>query len=149
MRLKAFMMVACFFAVFGSFAQAKFEQAKQQAHEQHKLILLNFSGSDWCGPCIKLKKDFLEIPAFQQFSDSTLVFINADFPRQKKHQLSKEEQQQNDLLAEHYNAKGAFPFTVLLDENGRPLKSWEGYPKEKPEEFIDEIQTMANAINSK
>ena len=63
---------------------ADFSEAQQIAKQNHKLILLNFSGSDWCGPCIKLKKDVFESAEFQSFAESNLVLLRADFPRLKK-----------------------------------------------------------------
>lgn len=61
-----------------------FENAKKRASEEHKLILLNFSGSDWCGPCIKLHDEIFESATFKSFADGNLILINADFPRLKK-----------------------------------------------------------------
>jgi thioredoxin-related protein len=103
--------------------------AKTQAKTEKKKILLNFSGSDWCGPCIKLKKDFFENEAFKTYSDKNLILVRADFPRKKKNALSKELTASNEKLAELYNQEGKFPLTVLLDENGKVIKTWDGYPK--------------------
>jgi thioredoxin-related protein len=80
-----------------------FTQAQSQAKQEQKLILLNFSGSDWCGPCIKLKHDVFESAEFDQFAQGKLVLVRADFPRLKKNQLPKEQQDRNDQMAERYN----------------------------------------------
>ena len=104
-----------------------FNAAKTEAVSTHKMILLNFSGSDWCGPCIKLRKDVFESAEFETFATQNLVLVRADFPRQKKNQLPKEQVALNEALAEHYNAKGMFPLTILLDEKGKVVKEWEGY----------------------
>ena len=130
--------------IFMSFVnrETNFTTAKQNATEQHKLILLNFSGSDWCGPCIMLRKEIFENETFRKFSDTSLILLNADFPRQKKNQLSKEEQKLNGELADIYNKKGIFPMTLLLSADGKIIKSWEGKPKEKTGEFIQEIKTI-------
>ena len=120
--------------------ETNFEKAKQQAAAEHKYIVLNFSGSDWCGPCIRLHHEILENTAFKAFAERHLVLVNADFPRQKKNQLAKAQQQQNDQLADRYNAKGSFPLTVLLTADGKLVKEWEGYPKMTPEEFVADIQ---------
>lgn len=95
------------------------EQAKKISHDSHKYILVNFSGSDWCGPCIKLEKQIFEDPQFQKFAEENLVLLNADFPRLKKNQLDKAQMSLNEKLAEQYNKSGIFPLTLLLDENGR------------------------------
>lgn len=120
---------------------ADFSQAKTEASQQHKLIVLNFSGSDWCGPCIKLKKDVFESSEFTAFSEANLILLRADFPRLKKNQLPKEQQDKNDALAEKYNPNGEFPLTVLLNQDGKVLREWKGYQGNK-EQFIAEIKAF-------
>jgi thioredoxin-related protein len=105
-----------------------FEKAKQTAQTEHKYILLNFSGSDWCGPFIQMHKAIFDTEDFDEFAREHLVLVNADFPRSKKHALSKEQQKKNDQLAKQYNKKGIFPLTALLSAEGRPLYIWEGMP---------------------
>jgi thiol-disulfide isomerase/thioredoxin len=68
-----------------------FNEAKLLTQKQHKYILLNFSGSDWCGPCIRLHMEILETPVFEKFADSCLIMVNADLPRMKKNQLSAQQ----------------------------------------------------------
>lgn len=121
-----------------------FALARAEASKTHKLILINFSGSDWCGPCIRLRKEILESDAFETFANSHLVLVRADFPRQKKNQPSKEQITRNEKLADKYNADGKFPYTVLVDENGKILKSWDGYSNELPEKFVGEINSMTH-----
>jgi len=125
--------------------QTDFEKAKAQAKSENKLILLNFSGSDWCGPCIRLKKDIFERATFVNYADENLVLVNADFPRLKKNMLSKELQKQNEALADTYNSNGAFPLTLLLDAEGKVLKKWEGLPAMSPEEFTNDIKAATDA----
>ena len=108
--------------------QTNFGQAQTEARSQHKQMLLYFSGSDWCGPCIKLKRDLFESDGFTQYTAQHLILIRADFPRAAKNQLPKEQIAHNELLAEKYNPEGVFPLTMLLDANGRVLKTWAGYP---------------------
>src|SRR5438309_5907156 len=80
-----------------------FSKEKSEAAQYNKLILLNFSGSDWCIPCIRLHKEVFESAAFEKYAGEHLVLVNADFPRLKKNQLSKEQTKQNAALAEKYN----------------------------------------------
>ena len=122
-----------------------FEKAMQTAKEENKYILLNFSGSDWCGPCIRLHKEIFENEAFKIMAESNLVLINADFPRMKKNQLSKELQKQNDHLADLYNADGIFPVTLLLTPDGKVIEKWLGYPPLSPEEFVGQIKATIDA----
>ena len=135
----------CFCLITISFAnwQPDFEKAKQIAHDRHQLILLNFSGSDWCGPCIRMRKEIFDNELFSVMADSLLVLVNADFPRNKKNQLQKTVQAQNERLADKYNAEGKFPLTLLLDENGKVLKTWDGLPSEPVTVFISDIKKIA------
>ena len=125
--------------------QLDFEKAKQMAQTEHKLILLNFSGSDWCGPCIRMHKEILDTDAFGQFAKDRLVLVSADFPRSKKNALSSEQQKKNDQLAEKYSNKGAFPLTLLLTADGKLLKTWDGLPKLTTAEFSQQIQSVIDA----
>lgn len=104
-----------------------FAKAKAEASTKNKYILLNFSGSDWCGPCMKLKKEVLDSPDFLKFAETKLVLVRADFPRSKKNKLSPELTKHNENLAEKYNKEGKFPLTVLIDAKGNVVKSWDGY----------------------
>jgi thioredoxin-related protein len=118
-----------------------FEQAREDALQHQKLILLNFSGSDWCGPCIKLKQDVLDSPTFLTFATNKLNLVRADFPRKKANQLSAQQTFHNEALAERYNPEGKFPYTVLLNAQGKVLKAWEGYPKSLTVDgFVQQIQ---------
>lgn len=117
-----------------------FEKAKEDAAASQKRILLSFSGSDWCVPCIKMKKEIFDNAAFTDFANDKLILIKADFPRLKKNQLTREQLKQNEILAERYNKEGLFPYTVLLDADGRVLKSWNGLPNMSPQEFVDNIR---------
>jgi thioredoxin-related protein len=119
------------------------KDALQIAKKDHKFILLNFSGSDWCGPCIKLHKEVFVLPEFISVANEKLLLVNADFPRYKKNQLAPALQQQNEALAEKYNARGIFPYTILLNEDGNQIKDWEGFPS-APADFISEIQEAIN-----
>lgn len=106
------------------------EKALEEARDQHKMVVLNFSGSDWCAPCFLLKKEIFESKEFGDFADSRLVLVRADFPRQKRNQLPGEQLKYNEALAEKYNPSGKFPLTLLLSSDGKVVHSWEGYPKQ-------------------
>jgi thioredoxin-related protein len=121
------------------------DEAKKVAQLEHKHILLNFSGSDWCGPCIRLRKEIFESEEFKTFAASSLILVNADFPRLKKNKLSSSQQEINNAAADKYNLKGIFPYTVILDANGKVLKEWEGLPDTTPAQFIQEIQSLGDA----
>ena len=116
------------------------DEAKQIAQKEHKHILLNFSGSDWCGPCIRLHNEIFGADVFKNMADTQLVLVNADFPRKKKNQLTTQQQAINDKIADQYNSQGKFPYTVLLDASGKVLKDWEGFPNETAEAFTIEVR---------
>lgn len=136
-----------FFLLSASFLinwEPNFDNAKKIAKENHKLILLNFSGSDWCGPCIATRKNYFENPVFTTMANEDLVLVNADFPRKKANKLTEEVVKQNEALAEKYNKEGSFPFTLLLDFDGKVLKTWRGKPEVVVEKFVEEIKTICS-----
>ena len=127
---KIFLILGIILAATSAKAQVyNINEAEMLAKKENKLILIKFSGSDWCGPCILFKKTIFDAPDFKSFADKNLVLLIADFPRQKKNQLPKEQQELNDKLAEKYNPEGALPFLVLTDASGNSLKSWNGFDK--------------------
>ncbi len=95
-----------FFLLFfySTFSQEKskptYNQITEQAKKENKRILLYFSGSDWCAPCVKFKRFFIETEQFKTFTQNNILVYNADFPRQKKNKLPKDIDQQNVVLAE-------------------------------------------------
>lgn len=116
-----------------------FDAAKTEANREHKLILINFSGSDWCGPCIRLRSEILESATFVNYASNHLVLVRADFPRQKKNQLPKDQVKRNEALADKYNSDGKFPYTLLVDGHGKVLRTWDGFPNETPDQFVSDI----------
>ena len=71
--------------------ETDFETAKKMAAENHQLILLNFSGSDWSAPCVATKKNYFDSDTFNAIAKDHLVLLNTDFPRKKKNQLAADE----------------------------------------------------------
>lgn len=116
--------------------------AKEVAVKENKHILLNFSGSDWCAPCIKMKKEVFESEPFLKLAEEQLILVRADFPRSKKNKLSDEQTKHNEALAERYNPSGKFPFTILLDANGKVIKEWDGYAFSSQDKFIADLDTV-------
>ena len=146
---KFFYLTIVLFSLSFTAWQSDFSKAKIEAKATHKMILLNFSGSDWCGPCMRMKKEFFNDSVFIKMSDTSLVLVNADFPRNKKNKLSADLQKQNNLLADKYNPDGKFPFTLLLDENGKIIKTWDGLPDVKLKDFTNQLATLSHAGNKK
>lgn len=139
--------VLSFFLLSSNVWETDFEKAKEEAKSEHKYILLNFSGSDWCGPCIRMHKEIFENAAFTGYSHEHLVLVNADFPRLKKHGLSSDQQKKNDQLADTYNKEGKFPLTLLLAADGKILKTWDGLPEISAEGFTSQVKAIVDANN--
>ena len=117
------------------------DDAKNQAAKENKNILLVFSGSDWCAPCMKLEKVVWKSEAFKQEADDKWVLLRADFPKKKGNQLSAELTTSNKKLAEKYNKGGSFPLVVVLDKTGKVI-GMTGFKNVSAEEYI----TIINAL---
>ena len=121
--------------------QTNFEDAKALAIKENKNIVLVFSGSDWCAPCMKLEKTVWMSEAFAKEADKSWVTYKADFPKKKANQLSPELTEQNKKLAEKYNKGGSFPLVVLLDKNGKVL-GMTGFKNVSAEEYVALLKKM-------
>jgi len=115
-----------------------YKAALATAAKENKKVLLDFTGSDWCGWCIKLKKDSFDQPAFKEFADKNLVLVEIDFPQGKT--LNPEVQKQNSALQEQYQVQG-FPTLVLLDPQGKVIKRESGYIPGGPKGFIEWVNS--------
>ena len=121
--------------------QTNFEDAKKIATEQDKNVVIVFSGSDWCAPCIKLDKNIWQSEAFKKEAAAEWVLVKANFPRKKANELPKEQTEHNRKLAEKYNMEGSFPLVVVLDKNGKVLGKM-GFKNVSPEEYIKMIHAL-------
>lgn len=145
--MKCFTKIAFLLFLIVSF-QAKaqqwhtdFEQAKAIAQKEGKNILLVFSGSDWCAPCIKLEKSVFESDAFKSEAAAKWVLVKADFPKKKANALPEAQQQHNAALIEKYNREGTFPLVVILDANGKVLGKTT-YKNITPQEYINQLHAF-------
>ena len=116
-----------------------YKQAQEQAKASNKLVLLDFTGSDWCGWCIKMDRDVFSKPEFKEYANKNLVLLTVDFPRAKEQTAGV--RQQNQELAARYRIE-AFPTIVVL--NGEGLKVWEypGYFPDGASAFIAELEKL-------
>jgi protein disulfide-isomerase len=115
-----------------------YKQAQEEAKTNKKLVLMNFTGSDWCGWCIRLDREVFTKPEFQEYAKNKLVLLEIDFPRMKK--LSPEEKSQNEQLAQKFRIQG-FPTIVVLDGEGRMVGEL-GYTPGGPSAFIAELEKL-------
>lgn len=117
------------------------EEAKTLAAKENKNILLVFSGSDWCAPCMKLEKVVWKSEEFKQEAENKWVLLRADFPKKKGNQLSAELTASNKKLAEKYNKGGNFPLVVILDKTGKVI-GMTGFKNVTAEEYIKMINSL-------
>jgi len=116
-----------------------YKKAQEEAKAGNKILLLNFTGSDWCGWCIKFDRDVLSQPQFKEFARNNLVLVELDFPRVKTQ--SAELQKQNRQLAQQYEVVG-FPTIIALNSDGQKRWEYDGYFAGGPEAFIAELEKL-------
>jgi len=95
--------------------------ALAQAQATQRPVLVVFSGSDWCKPCMLLKQEVFDQPEFAAFAQDKFVLARFDFPRNRKNQVSAAQTKLNEDAAARLNQEGAFPAVVLLSPAGRVL----------------------------
>jgi thioredoxin-related protein len=121
--------------------KTNFEDAKQEALKDNKNILLVFSGSDWCAPCIKLDNVVWKSEAFKSESEKNWIIYKADFPKKKANQLSPELTESNNKLAEKYNKNGSFPLVILLNKTGKVI-GMTGFKNISATDYIQLIHSL-------
>lgn len=125
-------------------SQRSFAGTVEAAKQDNRLILVSFSGSDWCVPCIRMKKDIFDDSSFLRLTDSALAFYNADFPRKRANAVETVRKKENQRLADRYNPEGRFPYTVLTDAEGTVLRAWDGFPEGGRDQFIRDIKLISH-----
>jgi protein disulfide-isomerase len=111
--------------------------AQARAKAENKLVLLDFTGSDWCPGCIQLKKTVFDAPEFQAYAATNLVLVEVDFPQDKK--ISDELRKTNEELQARYHVNG-FPTQIVLDQNGKELGRQEGYDGDGPKAYLAQLE---------
>jgi protein disulfide-isomerase len=112
-------------------------KAQAAAKAAKKMVLLDFTGSDWCGACIKLDKEVYSSKEFTTFAKKNLVLVKVDFPKKKKQSDSLKKT--NEALMEKYGVE-AFPTMVILDSEGKKLGQEIGYDGHGPKGVIAQIE---------
>jgi thioredoxin-related protein len=118
-------------------------QALAQAKKENKMVLLNFTGSDWCGWCIKFKSEALETQEFATYAARNLVCVEVDFPR--KTPISAALKQANKALAAQYKVTG-YPTFVVLSKDGKELGRQDGYQAGGPKAFMAWLDNFKKKI---
>ena len=113
-----------------------FSKAQAQAKSENKLILMNFTGSDWCPACIQLDKTVLSQPEFADYAQKNLVTVLVDFPQGKPQ--SDELKAANDKLSKKYDISG-FPTLVLAKPDGTVVWQQVGYDGSDAKALVDKL----------
>lgn len=119
-----------------------FEAAKKQAVEENKNLLIDFTGSDWCGWCIRLKEEVFDKDEFNKGIADKFVLVEIDFP-QDDSKLSEETKAQNEKLGEAYAVQG-YPTIMLTDATGKPYAQT-GYQEGGPEAYVEHLDELTGA----
>ena len=109
--------------------------ALARAKKENKAVLLDFTGSDWCGWCIKLKKEVFDQFDFAVYANANLIMVEVDFPRRKPQSL--DQIKANSNLAAKYNIQG-YPTIILLNSDGQQIGDT-GYVQGGTKAFIAEL----------
>lgn len=108
---------------------SNFDDAKKLASTENKPILIFFTGSDWCGICKMLDKDFLTSDKFKNVASKSLILYKADFPR-RTDLVPLDQKAVNETLSAKYSktrSKRVFPTIVIVNANGKELGFIESY----------------------
>ena len=114
------------------------EVAKKRAKDEDKVILADFTGSDWCGWCIKLKKEVFDKPEFKEYAKKHLVMLELDFPHEKR--LPAKEKEQNEKLSQEFKVEG-FPTILLMNAKGKEVGRT-GYQDGGPEKYVEHLKGL-------
>jgi thioredoxin-related protein len=116
-----------------------YEKAVEKAKAEHKDLLLDFTGSDWCGFCMALDKEVFKTPQFHNWAKKYVVLVEVDFPHNTP--LSDKVKSQNDGLQQKYQTRG-FPTILVTDPDGKELARKVGYhPGSGPATYISALET--------
>ena len=113
-------------------------KAQAKAKSENKLVLMDFTGSDWCPWCIKLNKEVFSTTEFQEYAGKNLVAVEVDFPRTKAQ--TAELKKANKELQEKYKIEG-YPTVIVLNSDGKKIGEL-GYQPGGPKPFIAELEKL-------
>ncbi len=115
-----------------------YDSALSTAKSQGRKVFLFFTGSDWCGWCIKLNREILSQPEFAAYAADNLVLVELDFPRTKP--LPADQRARNEALARKYGVRG-YPTVIVLDSNGKVAGKL-GYQAGGPGPFVAALRNL-------
>lgn len=122
-----------------------YEEAKAQAKAENRFILLDFTGSDWCGWCIKLDKEVFSQSEFKKYADENLVCVTVDFPNRSS--ISGKTRKQNEELKSEFGIRG-YPTIILLDPDGKKVAQT-GYQAGGAETYVKHLEELLGSHRKK
>jgi len=115
-----------------------YEKAVAKAKAEKKMVLLDFTGSDWCGWCIKLDKEVFSKPEFKEYAKANLVLVEVDFPQGKRQ--TKKLKEQNEKLQQEHGVQG-YPTIIVLNSEGKKVGKL-GYMEGGPKAFVAKLDEL-------
>jgi thioredoxin-related protein len=141
MKKIAIGLLACWTFLLAGAAETQWltdlPKAQARAKAENKMVLMDFTGSDWCGWCIKFDKEALSTAEFKSYADTNLVLVVVDFPRNKPQ--SADLKAANKELGKKYNVDG-YPTFVVLNKEGKEIGRQGGYAAGGAKAFIAELE---------
>lgn len=113
-------------------------KAQAQAKSENKLVMMDFTGSDWCIWCKRLNKEVFSTPEFAEYAKKNLVLMEVDFPNHKKQ--SDALKKANDALQKKYKIEG-YPTIIVLNGEGKKVGEL-NYMPGGPKPFIDALEKL-------
>jgi thioredoxin-related protein len=111
------------------------EKAIKDAKAENKSVLIEFTGSDFCPPCIEMRKNVFSKKEFVEAASKNFILVEVDFPKGDEEMRKK-----NEPLAEKYKIPG-FPIIVLLDSEGKEFTRFPAVKFPKVEEFLSHLES--------
>ena len=125
--------------------KSDYDAALKQAAAENKYVLVDFSGSDWCGWCIKLDEEVFSKPEFIEYAKNNLICVMVDFPRGKE--LPKAQKDANQALLEKFKVEG-FPTVLIFNPQGKLVKQT-GYQRGGASGYVEFIKGVMTADQKK
>lgn len=125
--------------------ETDFAKASTNASKSGLYMLLDFSGSDWCGWCVKLDEEVFSKGDFKKFAKENLVCVLVDFPHQKTQ--SKKLKEKNAELAKKYGVQG-YPTVIILSPEG-DLVARTGYQEGGAKKYVENLKKMIDEHKQK
>lgn len=123
-----------------------YDQALEKGIRENKPIFLLFTGSDWCGWCIKLEDQVFSEDEFEEYATEKLVCVKADFPRDNDQ--SEEVKKQNKRLQKKFDISG-YPTVLILNPNNEEIIAGTGYREGGPSKYVKHLKELTSSYREK